>query len=320
MGLSLEQSTALCRTLGDASRLRLLAILEQHTLTSAELTATTGITQSRVSTHLARLARAGLIRAQRAGNVKQYRAIHDDGRAARLWRVLREQLDDAQTQLDLERARQIIRHRRSAQTWAESVAGRMERHYSPGRTWEATARALVGLTRLGRVLDLASGDGVLAELIATHATEVTCLDISEKVVRAAKRRLQPFSNIHTCCGDMHAPPFAPSSFDQIFLMHALSYTREPNAVLEHAAPLLRPGGTLVIATLNAHRHQVAMEAYDHVNLGMTVEALRGLMAATGLRVAQCEITSREIRPPYFEVITGRLERPGTAPADSAEQR
>lgn len=309
MALNLAQGTALCRALADASRLRLLAVLEQQALTSAELTATTGITQSRVSTHLARLVRAGLIRVQQAGNVKQYRVIQDDGRAVQLWGVLRDQLDDVQTQLDLERARQIVRHRRSAQTWAESVAGRMERHYSPGRTWEATARALVGLTRLGRVLDLASGDGVLAELIATHATEVTCLDISEKVVRAAKRRLHPFPNIEVCCGDMHAPPFAPRSFDQIFLMHALSYTRKPAAVLEHAAALLRPHGTLVIATLNAHHHAVAMEAYDHVNLGITAAALHDLMAATGLRIAQCEVTSREIRPPYFEVITARLERP-----------
>src|SRR5229473_428083 len=37
--------------------------------------------------------------------------------------------------------------------WPESVAGEMERHYSPGRTWEALAGGVIGLLRLGDVLD-----------------------------------------------------------------------------------------------------------------------------------------------------------------------
>jgi hypothetical protein len=40
----------------------------------------------------------------------------------------------------------------------------MERQYSPGRTWEATARALIGLLDLGDVLDIACGDGGVAAL------------------------------------------------------------------------------------------------------------------------------------------------------------
>ncbi len=41
--------------------------------------------------------------------------------------------------------RRVLRSRTPGQAWAESVAGRMGLHYSPGRTWEATARALIGL-------------------------------------------------------------------------------------------------------------------------------------------------------------------------------
>ncbi len=68
MALSLEQSTELCSLLADSSRMRLLLLLEAHELTIAELTGITGLAQSRVSTHLSRLKRAGLVQDKRAGS------------------------------------------------------------------------------------------------------------------------------------------------------------------------------------------------------------------------------------------------------------
>ncbi|TAM11383.1 MAG: methyltransferase domain-containing protein [Nevskiaceae bacterium] len=308
MSLSLEQETELCRLLADSSRLRLLAVLETHALSTTELTEITGLAQSRVSTHLARLSQAGLIHTQRVGAANRYAVEARNSHAADLWHLLREHLDDTQTRLDLERAQQVVQNRKASRTWAESVAGRMELHYSPGRTWEATARALAGLIHLGHSLDVGSGDGVLADLIAAHSSSVTCLDISDKVLAAARRRLTRFDNVRLCRGDMHIPPFSASSFNHIFLMHALVYTTRPGRVIQSLAPLLKPHGRLVIATLNAHHHRAAMKAYDHVNLGMTAAALQELLAGAGLEVVQCAVTSREVRPPYFEVITALAER------------
>jgi ArsR family transcriptional regulator len=301
--LSIAQSTELCRLLADPSRLRLLLLLEAHPLSVAELTEITSLAQSRVSTHLARLRRAGLVQDQRTGGAALYSLAAEDNSAAELWGLMRQELDDRQARLDRERADEVVRSRKSGQTWAESVAGRMELHYSPGRTWEATAHALIGLLKLGEVLDMASGDGVLAELIAERASAVTCMDISAKVLAAARKRLGKVPNVGFCQGDMAAPPFAPRRFDQVFLMHALSYAEDPKAVLAGCARLLRPGGTLVVATLNAHRHEVARQAYDHVNLGMTPDALARLLKGCGLEVELCRVTSREPRPPYFEVVT-----------------
>jgi len=150
---------------------------------------------------------------------------------------------------------------------------------------------------------VASGDGVLAELIAERARSVTCMDISAKVLAAARKRLGKVSNVEFCQGDMNAPPFAARRFDQVFLMHALSYAREPKAVLAGCARLLRPGGRMIVATLNAHRHEAAKQAYDHVNLGIGVDALAKALKGCGLEVELCRVTSRESRPPYFEVVT-----------------
>jgi ArsR family transcriptional regulator len=309
MPLTLEQSTELCSLLADESRLRLLLLLEAQELAVAELTEITGLAQSRVSTHLARLKRAGLVQDKRAGNAALYSATDSDGALRELWTLLRAQIDDATARLDRERAAEAVRARKAGQTWAESVAGRMELHYSPGRTWEATARALIGLLDLGDVLDLASGDGVLAELVVEHARSVTCVDISSTVIAAARRRLARFGNVRFCQADMHALPLPPASCDHIFVMHALSYTREPLRVLKECARLLRPRGRLIVTTLAAHRHEAAMQAYDHVNLGIAPAALKKLLQQAGLTVEACRITSRETRPPYFEVITALAQAP-----------
>ena len=68
--------------------------------------------------------------------------------------------------------------RAPTRTGPTRVAGDMERHYSPGRTWEALARAALPLLETGDVLDIASGDGVLAELLAPHAQRYVCVDTS----------------------------------------------------------------------------------------------------------------------------------------------
>lgn len=303
MKLSIAQSTELWRLLADPSRLRLLLLLEAQALSIAELTEITGLAQSRVSTHLARLKRAGLVEDRRTGAAALYSLSGDPGRATELWETMRAKLDDPLAQLDRERAEQVVAARKHGQTWAESVAGRMELHYSPGRTWEATARALIGLLDLGDTLDIASGDGVLAELIAERARRLTCVDISAKVLAAARRRLKGHREVGFLRADMAALPFVDARFDHVFLMHALPYAADPRAVIAECARLLRPEGRLIVATLNRHEHAVARQAYDHVNLGQTPETLAKWLAAAKLTVESCEVTSRDPRPPYFEVVT-----------------
>lgn len=300
--LTLSQSTQLYRLLGDPSRLRLLAVLQYHALSVAELTQITGLAQSRVSTHLARLKRAGLLHSERQGPTARYSA-QTDPRAADLWRSLRERLDDPLLRLDRERADEVVQARRKGRSWAESVAGSMELHYSPGRTWQASAWALNSLLELGRTIDIASGDGALAELLAEQASSVTCIDISATVLQAARRRLHGSDRVDFCRADMHRLPLADGCADHVFAMHALPYAARPQQVIAEAARVLRKGGRAVFATLVAHRHEAARQVYDHVNLGQTPEQLARWLTEAGLAPNRCAVTSRESRPPYFEVIT-----------------
>ena len=126
--------------------------------------------------------------------------------------------------------------------WADEVAGQMENHYSPGRTWEATAHGLLGLLSLGEVLDVGSGDGVIARLLAPRASHITCLDQSQVVIDAARARLSARTNVSFDVGDMHRLPYGDASFDQVLLLHVLTYSQDPVQALREAARRVDDGG------------------------------------------------------------------------------
>jgi len=303
--MDLEAWSTRLKVLADATRVRLLALLEREELTVAELSSITRLAQPRVSTHLARLKEAGLVRDRRAGVSAYYRFDEETLDAAQraLWRALREGSDDPLLRQDAERIPEVLAARAADANWADSVAGDMERHYSPGRTWEALARSALPLLAPGRVLDIASGDGVLAELLAPHAQEYACVDVSARVVTAASERLRRFANVQVQEGDMHALPFEDDHFDLVVLMHALTYTTRPAVAVAEAARVLRPGGRLLLSSLAKHEHRGAVQAYGHVNLGFPEKELRKFIEKAGLSLSASETVTREKRPPHFEVIS-----------------
>ncbi|MCB9596500.1 MAG: metalloregulator ArsR/SmtB family transcription factor [Sandaracinaceae bacterium] len=304
---SLSDVNALCGLLADPTRVRLLALLTEEELSVAELTDITGLPQSRVSTHLGKLRDAGLVALRRQGSSTFHRAHGGmPPRARSLWEVVRAGLDDALLVADRERCAALVRAREAA--WPDAVAGQMERHYSPGRTWEATARGFLGLARFGDVLDAGSGDGTLAALIAPRARSVTCVDRSDRVLEAAARRLEGHANVTLRRGDLHELPADDASFDTVMLFNVLTYARRPERVLAEAARVLRPGGQVAIITLAAHEHTALTEGFGHLVPGFEPAHLRGLLEAAGLLIDCCEITSRERRKPHFSVISAFAHR------------
>lgn len=307
--MTLDDSTELCRLLGDPTRARLIAILAEEELTVAEITQITQLSQSRVSTHLGKLREARVVRDRRVGTSCYYALTLDAlaEPARQVVQVLRDTTDDPLVEQDLGRMSEVVRGRDGG-NWADSVAGRMHRHYSPGRTWEAAARGLLGWTHLGEVLDVASGDGVLAELIAPRSTVVTCLDLSSRVIAAGRKRLGHLDQVHFVKGDMHDLPFENARFDQVSLMNALTYSTKPQRVIDEASRVLKDGGTLVGSTLNQHSHREVVAQYNHTQPGFTPDTVRSLLEEADLAVELCSLTCRERRKPYFEIITFHARR------------
>lgn len=309
--ISLDQSTALLKVLADPTRVRLLHLLNGQELTVAELTEITGLAQSRVSTHLAKLKEAQLIRDRRAG-VSAFYCFEVESLTPRLlalWQATCQDLADSLIDQDQQTLKTVLARRSGDESWADSVAGEMRRHYSPGRTFEATARATLELLQLGDVIDIASGDGSLAEILAPKAKSLLCLDISEKVIAAGQQRLSAQSNVSFQVGDMHQLPCADQSADQVLLLHALTYTTKPAQVAAETARVLRRGGQVLVSTLKSHSHQQLVAPFGHVTMGFSENQLRQLFEQAGLSVSLCEVTSREARSPQFEVITLLAEKP-----------
>ncbi len=288
-----------------------MALLEREELTVAELATITHLAQPRVSTHLARLREAGMVVDRRSGVSVYYRLAEEDQEPdmSRLWQTFQAGLDDALIDADAERLVGVLAQRATGRNWADSVAGDMERHYSPGRTWEATAHALKQLLRLGRVLDIASGDGAMADLLAQQADSIDCLDLSEKVVAAGTERSEHLPNVNFHLGDMHALPFDDATFDTVLLLHALTYSNTPEKVITEAARVLRPGGRLVCATLDRHDHADHVRAYGHNQPGFFPKTLRAWFEQGGLEVSFCDVTSIERKAPHFKVVTVLAQAP-----------
>jgi SAM-dependent methyltransferase len=106
------------------------------------------------------------------------------------------------------------------------------------------------LVRGKRVLDLASGEGYGANLLAGQASYVCGVDVDEAAVRhAAEKYARP--NLHFLAGSITAVPLSNNqSFDVILCFEAIEHIEEHDALLSEVKRLLKPEGLFVVSTPN----------------------------------------------------------------------
>jgi SAM-dependent methyltransferase len=296
---------------GDPTRVRLMALVAHAELTVADLTQITELAQPRISTHIGRLREAGLLRDRKVGACTYY-ALNTETMAKEaqaFWNLLSAEVKDAVLDSDAQRCQGLLRAREKQADWPDAVAGQMERHYSPGRTWEATARALLGFTQFGDVLDGGAGDGAITQLLAPRARSVTLLDRSERLVDAARKRLGRERNVSFCVGDLQALTFADESFDEVLLFNVLTNLPHPESAVAEAGRVLRRGGRIVVISLAEHAHVDITAAYQHLNQGFTPDQLRKMLKRARLEVDVCQVSSREKRQPYFQTVHAFARKP-----------
>jgi ArsR family transcriptional regulator len=305
----------------DPVRIRLAALLGGNELSVAEITQVTRMAQSRVSTHLGKLRDAGVLRDRHQGTSTYYSLNESMPETAqRLWHLVDANRDENEWQADRTRCDEVLRMRQKPGGWPDSVAGQMDRHYSPGRTWEAIMLGFLSFVRLGDVLDAGSGDGMVASMLAPRCRSITCLDVSAKVLQAARHRLAELANVRFALGDIHALPFADAQFDHVLFLNVLPYSKDTVRALCEGARVLRPGGNLLVSALASHDHSDITSAYGHVNKGFRPATLRRWLAdQAGLAVERCEITSHEKRQPNFAILSAFAHKPGTLAGATKEQ-
>jgi ArsR family transcriptional regulator len=301
---SLDGQLALLGALGDPTRLRLCALLGEFELSVVELTNVLELGQSKVSTHLSRLKEQELVLDRKVGTSSYYRLNQEGMPAAtrRVWEALRESLSDSTLERDRARAERALAARDKG-AWPERMAGELERHYSPGRTWESLAKSFACLVRAERVLDIGAGDGTVAAMLALRAQRYVCVDVSQRLLEAARARLKAQRNVALLRADMHQLPFADASFDLVLSLNVLAFGENPGRALDEAARVVRPGGELLVVTLKSHDQLDTAQQYGHLHPGFEPRFLRRRLGARAMRIVSCDVSSREPRRPHFEVVT-----------------
>jgi ArsR family transcriptional regulator len=268
--------------------------------------------QSRVSTHLARLRDAGVLRHRRDGTQAFYGLARES-----LTETVRALLLEVSTSSD--RTLQEDRERLAAldaerhEGLPESAILELDRDYSPGRTWQSLALGAASLLRLGDVLDVGCGDGSVASVIAPYCRTLTCVDNDERAVQAAGDRLASYAHARVRLADVHALPFCDESFDDVVLFHTLTYAEHPERALAECARVLRPGGRAVLLCLDQHEEHEISAAYGLLHPGFSARKLRALFGGVGLNVSRAEIACKEARKPHLRVVLAEAEKPRHTP-------
>src|ERR1043166_4296100 len=233
------------KLLADPTRLRLLVLLEQEELSVAEVQAILGMGQSRISSHLAQLKRAGAVSDRRAGKNVYYGASANGqdsrrGQVVELTRILARELPE--TARDRTALKLVLRKRQDkAREYFDELAGKFGRSYVPGRSWQALAHALIPLIPPGVIVDLGAGEGTLSQLLAKNARKVIAIDNSPKMVEFGSNRARKhgFKNLEYRLGDIEDPPVAKNSVDLAILSQALHHAIHPERAI--AAAIARSG-------------------------------------------------------------------------------
>jgi ubiquinone/menaquinone biosynthesis C-methylase UbiE/DNA-binding transcriptional ArsR family regulator len=295
------------RALADPTRLRILALLERDELSVHELQEITRLGQSRISTHLGLLLDSGLVQSRREGKRTFYRlfqALDAMGREfVRLAvRGARELPDYPADQLNLKRILGLRLDQ--AKLLFNQVAGRFDRRYGPGRSWQAFGHLLLRIVPALVIADLGSGEGLLSELLAPRAKKVIAIDNSDKIVAfgAAKARKNGIKNLEFRLGDLEHPPLEPASVDLVILSQALHHARHPDQAMVSAHQVLRPGGQVLILDLLTHSFEQARELYGDQWLGFAEGDLHRWLEAAGFHGIEINVVAREEQPPYFQTL------------------
>ena len=111
-----------------------------------------------------------------------------------------------------------------------------------------------------KVLDIGCGGGLLSEAMASMGAKVTAIDANQSAINVAQEHAiemgYEIDYLHGSAEKYAAQ--SPASYDLITCMELLEHVPDPGSLLSTCATLLRPGGDLIVSTLNRNIRSYAM--------------------------------------------------------------
>lgn len=303
----MNASWDILKILSDPTRLRLLALLTREELSVAELQEILGMGQSRISSQLALLRTVNLVSDRREGKNAFYSfRVNLPPKTIALIKSAIESVGDLPVMTD-DRAnldRILQKRRRTQEQYFNLIAGRLGKNYCPGRSWEAIGHLALRLTPAIDIADLGAGEGLVSQLLAQRARQVWCIDNSPRMVEVGSSlaKKNGLGNLAYKLGDIENVPLPDQSVDLAILSQALHHAQHPQAAVDEAFRILRPGGQVLVLDLNEHTFEKARELYADVWLGFKESALHAFLKKSGFAKVEVATVAREDAEPYFETL------------------
>ncbi len=284
------------RALADASRLRIMALLQSMELSVGELAQVLGQSQPRVSRHVKILCDAGLAERRKEGSWV-FLALGD---AALVQPVLAaldswgRRAPDHWAVADAARLAAVRADRAAAaNAWFEANAGQWDAirslHIAESEVEAAIIRVL-GDKPIGQLIDIGTGTGRMLELFGPQAAQVLGIDRSSEMLRLARAKLaeRGLDRADLRQADLYALPLADGQADVAILHHVLHFAQQPGAAIAEAARVLNPGGRLLIADFAPHDREELRARDAHTRLGFSDDQVANWFDAAGLSLSQVE--------------------------------
>lgn len=284
------------RALADATRLRIVALLQTMELSVGELAQVLGQSQPRVSRHVKILCDAGLAERRKEGSWV-FVALGDPALVAPMLAALGDwsaRDSDHWAVADAARLAAVRADRAAAaNAWFEANAGEWDAirslHIAESDV-EAAIRDVLGDAPIGQLIDIGTGTGRMLELFAPQSTQSLGIDRSSEMLRLARAKLaeRGLDRTELRQADLYALPMPDAAADVAILHHVLHFAQQPGAAIVEAARVLRPGGRLLIADFAPHEREELRARDAHTRLGFSDDQVIGWFDAAGLAPARIE--------------------------------
>jgi ubiquinone/menaquinone biosynthesis C-methylase UbiE/DNA-binding transcriptional ArsR family regulator len=278
---------------GEATRLRILALLAEAELTVSDITEILRQSQPRISRHLRLLTEAALIERFREGSWAFFRLGERSGNTE-LARALIARLDPSDPVIARDRERlAAVRAARAAaaQAYFRRHAVEWDRirklHVADDEV-EAAIRAALADRTFRSLLDLGTGTGRMLELFGGEIERGLGLDLSPDMLALARARLDRAGLRHCSVrqGDIYDLALPKDSFDVVIIHQVLHFLDDSGSAIAEAARVLRPAGRLLIVDFAPHDLEFLRDEHAHRRLGFAPETVTQWLAAAGLDVVR----------------------------------